>query len=297
MLRALGAVVGVAGFAVPWKLAASVGERGTNTLLLLLTAAGLNALLSLVQARRTGRALPRPSGFELRLASLLALLTLVGNLASAEAIRSLSSAQLNVVLRAEVVIAALIAWPLLGERVEPRFWIGAAIAGAGFALQQSPGAWSGFEGTGLAWALGATLLFSAMAVITRRHIHGIDPVAVNGLRLWISVGLWFGLHGWPDSLSRITALQASYAAVAALFGPFAGRLCMMLASRDLEIRFVTLFLLISPVLTLALAFVVLDEWPETRALWGGAVMLFGIAIPLLGALGRTKDRGAEQGDD
>ncbi|MBW2241553.1 MAG: hypothetical protein JRH01_06160 [Deltaproteobacteria bacterium] len=68
---------------------------------------------------------------------------------------------------------------------------------------------------------------------------------------------------------------------------------MMIASRHLEIRFVTLCLLLSPIFTLGLAWVVMDDLPTGREMLGGAVMLVGIAIPVAGAL-RTKRLGGTQ---
>ena len=281
---ALAASLLTAGFAVPWKLAAGAGDAATNTLLLLGVAASLNTLLSVGQARWQGAALRRPTRVDWGVAAAIALLTLGGNLCSAQAIRSLSSAVLTVTLRSEVVLSAILAWPLIGERLDRIFWLGAAIAMAGLALQQPPGAWDAIAGSGLAWALAAALCFSSMTVLTRRYIHQIDPVVVNGLRLWLAVGFWFLVYGVPDAIQRISGHQALYAALAATCGPFAGRLCMMIASRYLAVRFVTLCLLLSPVLTLGLAWIVIGELPQSRAIAGGTLMLLGIAIPFVGAL-------------
>ena len=196
----------------------------------------------------------------------------------------LSPALLTVAQRSEVVLAAVLAWPLLGERVDRRFWLGAAIAAGGLWVQVAPGATLGFAGSGLAWALGSAVCFSSMAVLTRKYIHRIDPVAVNGLRLWLSVGFWFALYGFPADLREISSAQIFYTGLAAFCGPFAGRLCMMIASRHLEIRLVTLCLLLSPVLTLGLAWAVLSELPSGMTLLGGAIMLAGISIPVVGTL-------------
>ena len=68
----------------------------------------------------------------------------------------------------------------------------------------------------------------------------------------------------------------------------------MIASRHLEVRFVTLFMLLSPVVTLAVAWVLLGETPTDRALMGGAVMMLGIAIPVISVVARPSTRGEAQ---
>lgn len=277
ILWALAAAFGIAGFAVPWKLASSVGAPSTNTLLLLAWAATFSTALGVI---RTG-GLPRPRSFDWALAAGIAVLTLLGNLASAEAIRTLSPPLLVVAQRSEVILVAIIAWPVIGERVDRRFWMGAALAVCGLAILQGPSDVSNVGTPGMVWAGLSALCFAGMAVVTRKYIRSVDPVAVNGLRLWLSVLFWFGVNGLPPALFEIGADQAAYAGLAAFSGPFAGRLCMMHSARFLEARLTTLATLLAPVLTLMLAWLVLSDLPSSRQLIGGAVMLLGIALPLL----------------
>jgi len=273
---AFGAAFGIAGFAVPWKLAGDVGSTSTNTLLLLGSAAVFSTSLGIA---RTG-APPRPSRYDWGLAAALALLTLLGNLASAEAIRTLSPSLLVVTQRSEVILVALMAWPLIGERVDRRFWIGALIAAGGLAYLQGPYDATHVRAPGMVFAALSAVCFAGMAVVTRKYIRSADPVAVNTLRLWLSVAFWFAANGLPSSLLEIGVEQASYAALAAFAGPFAGRICMMHSARYLEARLTTLATLLAPVLTLALAWLVLSDLPTPRELLGGAIMLLGIALPL-----------------
>ena len=57
---------------------------------------------------------------------------------------------------------------------------------------------------------------------------------------------------------------------------------MMTSSRYLEARLTTLATLAAPPVTLLLGLFFLAEQPEPRELVGGAVMLLGVAIPVLG---------------
>jgi len=276
-LWALGAAVGIAGWAVPWKLAASEGAASANALLLLGFAAVLNSLYNGLRPGRRRRLTPVDWG----LAAALAAATLLGNLASAEAIRSLSPALLSVAQRCEIILVALMAWPLVGERPDRPFWLGAALAVAGLVILQAPFEAADARALGLAWAGLSVVAFSSMAVLTRRFIHQVEPARINALRLWLSVGMWFAWFGMPPALLEVTPAQAGYTSLAAFCGPFAGRLAMMTSARYLEARLTTLATLAAPPLTLLLAMLVLSETPTAREITGGLVMLVGIAIPVL----------------
>ena len=277
LLWALCSTFGIVGMIIPWKVVNTLGDPRVNTLILLLAAALFNTLLNTVQQR----SVPRFRVFDIGFATALAAFTLAGNLASAEAISHLSPALLTVVQRSEVIIVALLAWPLIGERIDRRFVIGAAIAGVGLVLLQDPFASGAPRSEGMGYAFFSAICFSAMAVLTRKFIQRIQLVAVNALRLWLSVGLWFAFNGLPEALFEISRAQVGYACLAAFFGPFLGRLCLMASAKYVEARITTLVTLTVPPLTLALAYFVLDDLPRAHEIQGGLIMLVGIAIPIL----------------
>ncbi len=278
IMWALAAAFGIAGFVIPWKIASTHGGTATNALILLAAAAIFNSLLTLCQQR----SFPRFRRSDLAVAGALAALTLFGNLASANAIQLISPALLTVVQRSEVILVALLAWPIIGERIDRRFLLGAAIAAGGLTLLHDPATAGEPRALGMAWAGASALCFSSMAVITRRFIHLIDPVSVNALRLWLSVALWFVWNGFPPELLEISTEQAGYTSLAAFFGPFIGRLCLMTSAKYVEARISTLATLAAPPLTLALGVAILSDLPSAREIQGGTIMLFGIAIPMLG---------------
>lgn len=291
------AAVGIAFFVIPWKLANELGTPSHSALILLSVAAvlntglGLGQRLSYVLAGRPaaltpgGRSRHGIGRLDIGVGLLLAGFTLFGNLASAWAIQDLSPALLNVLLRSEVILVAVFAWILLGERVEWLFWLGAAIAAVGLVVLQGPiGSPTGEIGAlaaGTGMAIAAALCFSALTVVTRHYIARIDLVAVNALRLWFAVLLWFLLNGWPD-VAQIPLAQIGYVSLSAIAGPFLGRLCMMMSARYVEARVSVLANLSAPVLTLGMAFVLLGDWPAPNELIGGAIMMAGIALPLMG---------------
>lgn len=278
ILWALGAAVGIAGWAIPWKLASAHGAAQTNALLLLVFAASFNSLYNHLRSGGS-RGLTR---FDWSLAAALAALTLLGNIASANAIRALSPELLTVVQRGEIILVALLAWPIVGERPDRPFWLGAAVACAGLVIVQAPFEAADARAVGFAWAGLSVTAFGSMAVLTRRFIHRFEPARVNGMRLWLSVGMWFAWYGVPPTLLEVTPTQAAYTSLAAFCGPFAGRLAMMTSARYLEARLSTLATLAAPPLTLLLGMLVLSATPTPQEIIGGLVMLVGVAIPVLG---------------
>jgi drug/metabolite transporter (DMT)-like permease len=124
----LGAALGSGFFVIPWKLANQHGDAATSTFALLGFAALLNTVLGLAQLRGGTRTRVALGRYELWIALALAALSLFGNLASATAIQTLSASLLNVLQRGEVLVVALLAWAMLGERVERRYWLGSMIA-------------------------------------------------------------------------------------------------------------------------------------------------------------------------
>ena len=277
ILWALGSAFGIAAFVVPWKIASTHGEPRINTLLLLGAAAIFTSLLTAYQQR----SFPTFRRFDFGIAAALAACTLLGNLASANAIALISPALLTVVQRGEVIVVALLAWPIIGERIDRSFWLGAAVAGCGLLLLQGPLAVDEPRTAGIAWAVVSAICFGSMAVITRKFVHRFDTVSVNALRLWMAVTLWFAVNGFPDELLEIGTEQAGFTFLAAFFGPFMGRLCMMTSAKYIEARVTTLVTLAAPPLTLALAYAVLSDLPSTREIQGGVIMLIGISIPIL----------------
>jgi len=279
---------------IPWKLANEIGEPSHSVLLLLGVAAVGNSVLVLGQRIGSGGPGLRIGAVELGVAALLAGFTLLGNLASAIAVQDLSPALLNVLLRVDVLFVALFGWPLLGERVEGRFWIGAVMAVIGLVVLQRPmgeGGSLGLLGSGTGMAIAAGACFSGLAIGTRRFIHRIDPVAVNMIRLWLAVGLWF-LFNPPPDFGALPREQILYSTLAAIAGPFLGRLALMLSARHIEARMTTLATLTTPILTLVMAFALLADWPANHELIGGAIMIAGISIPLLPSGRRQPSRSA-----
>jgi drug/metabolite transporter (DMT)-like permease len=248
--------------------------------LIMLIGAGL-LNLGLLRVPEPGRV--RLNRTAIGLAFGLALLTLAGNLASAEAISRISGPMLSVLQRAEVIVVALMAWALIGERVDRRFWAGAAVALFGFWLVRGSDI-DQVTSDGLLYGLASAVCFSTMAVLTRKYITEVDPSSLNALRVWVSVPLWFVVYGAPPALESLSLELVAYAGLAGMLGPGLSRLFLMMSARDVPARITSLVTLAAPVLTLALSWALLGSWPTERELWGGSVMLVGIGLPVVVAL-------------
>jgi drug/metabolite transporter (DMT)-like permease len=277
---------GNAFFLIAYKLAAGLGDTADATLLMLTAAALLNTVTSIVQ--EGGRiAVPRdPLSWWLALG--LSAMTLLGNEMAVAAVRLISAPLTSVLQQTQVLFVALLGLYVLSERVTPRFWLGSAIAALGLYLIQSyaPAQLVAATrnttnpGLGILMATGSAASFAVMSVYTRRYIFRIRPVAVNALRLWISLALWFVVHmRLPHA--PMQPRFVIYCALAGVFGPYLSRTALMYALTHISPTRTTLVGLLTPAITMLPAYWVFGSVPSQRELLGSLIMIAGVAIPIL----------------
>lgn len=294
-LLSLSAALLAAAFLIPFKLAGERAPTDLVTLAMLVAAALFNTATTL--GSRIGRrstattAAAAPSRrLAVMVAAGIAVLTAAGNFAVAQALTHSAPGLVSSVQQTQVIFVAAASAVLLGERVTLRFVAGVLVALAGFAVMRLPilgepvvaaAEPGGGAGLGVLWAVVSAFCFGLMHTITRKVIRRIDPVFVNALRLWLAVGLVVAL---PGRLAGVLALDLhtwALAAAAAFFGPFTSRLCLMFAVRHISASHSSLVTLATPVFAFTLGFAVLGIAPAARELLGGALILAGIALPLL----------------
>jgi len=273
-------------FLIPWKLATQHGEARHATLILLASAALFSSLA--IVPTHNERTPPLALVPTLKLAAGLAALSLAGNRFSAESVHRVSGALLAVLQRCEVLVVGLLAPLLLGERARPSFWLGSAVAVCGLVvLSTRAGAELGIgpdaDTVGVLCGLASAVCFGTMNVFTRKHIRGLRPVLLNALRLWLGVVLWFAIER-ELPVGALNGSLVMYAALAAFFGPFLSRLSVMQSAHHVPASTTVLAQLIVPPTTLLLGFAMLGTLPSAHELMGGAIMLVGVAIPVLHAL-------------
>ena len=279
-------------FLVAWKEAVQHASPSLAVLVMLTFAATLNSAGALLWMLRS----PGPvTAVSIRdttlLAAVLALFTLGGSWASAEAVSRISGACLAVVQRCEVIWVALLGALLLGEQVRASFWLGTLIAGSGLVVLQWPELDSrGLDAAGVLFGLGSALCVGSITVLARRYIRRVQPVVLNALRLWFGVGLWFVVERRLPGRSELSATSLLYAGLAGFFGPFLARVGVLLSSRDLPARDTALASLAIPLITVLLDFAFFAELPSARELEGGALVLVGVALPIAAMLCRPDSR-------
>jgi drug/metabolite transporter (DMT)-like permease len=219
------------------------------------------------------------------LSLVLSSLTLAANECAVVAVSRISPALTSVLQQTQILFVAVGGMVVLRERLTARFWAGTTVAGVGLVLLQlSPDKTATFDTLGSLLAVLSAALFGVMAIITRIYIHRIRPVAVNALRLWVALGLWFLVHRRLPYLP-LRADFLVYCALAGGFGPFLSRTAIMYALSYVSPTQTTLVQLTTPAITLIPSFLVFGAVPTARELTGGVIMLAGIALPVLERLG------------
>jgi len=278
ILTAAGALWGAA-YLIPYKVATTlVGPEGL-VLPMLIAAAVLNTFTIGVWRVKKPLKFNRTS---LIVAILLGAFSAMGNEAMAHSLTTIEPGIAAVLLRSQVVFVVILGWWFLKERVGFRFWLGTLLALIGFALLQ--GVFFDMPGvalSGLLWVVLAAVGFAAMQVTVRKTINRIDPIVVNGMRLWVAVLLVACIPGRLMSLFQVDYQIWLLATATALFGPIISRIFLMNGLRYIPVALSTLVLFVSPVFAFLLGGLFLLEWPDLLQLTGCLIILTGIALPVL----------------
>lgn len=281
-------------FLIPWKLATRYGPPELLVLVMLSAAALLNSVAAAFQLRGThsraaGQSPSLPLASSVLLAAAFAVLTLLGNTASAEAVKRIPGALLSVLQRSDVLLVGVLGWLALGERVRPSFWVGSAVACAGLAVLHLRAAPEGddLEALGVLLGLLSAVCFGSMIVLTRKYITRINLLLLNTLRLWLSVLFWFVINRRVPTSAELSPELLGLGTLAAFFGPFLSRLAVLVSARYVPANVTAFAALATPLMTLGLAALVLGNVPAERELIGGGIMLLGIAIPIASSLRRA----------
>lgn len=276
-------------YLLPYKAATLLAPVEQVVLPMLLVASLLSSL-SLLPGPWRGRGPTRRRGFgaTLTAALLLGVFSALGNEAVARALAHIAPGIAAVLLRTQVVFVALGARLVLGERVTRRFWIGVALALGGMVLLRWSGEAPAVTLWGMGWALVGAACFGAMQVIVRRTIHVIDVTQVNTLRLWLACALLALLPGRVASLTSASPTLWALAAAAALAGPIISRLLLMAALRHIPAATSSLAFFSQPLFAYLLAAPLFGVAPGGVELLGCAVVLGGIALPVLEQLGSSR---------
>ena len=175
------------------------------------------------------------------------------------------------------LLAAVLAWLVLGERVTGRVWAAMGIAIAGVALMiGGPG---GSDALGDAVALLMSFSFAVAIVITRRHRHvSMAPATCLAQLLLVVVAVPFA-HP-----AAIGAHDLFYLVLLGGFQMGVGLALFAAGARLIAAAEVALITLLEVVLGPLWVWFAFSETPDTATLVGGAVVLLAVVVQVAGDL-------------
>ena len=182
------------------------------------------------------------------------------------------------IFAAAPVLATALAWPMLGERLGRRGWIGLGVALAGATLTAAAQGISGGRSGGVGLVAAAVTLYALWIVVQKRALRRLRAVDVTVWATWF--GAAFSLPfctGLPQALSAAPAsavLGLLALGVVVTTVPFL--LWSWTLSRLGASVAAPLLLLIGPA-ALLLGWAFLGEVPAVTAVAGGAITLAGVA--------------------
>jgi drug/metabolite transporter (DMT)-like permease len=184
-----------------------------------------------------------------------------------------SVANVLVVMAAAPLMAALLGWIVLREKVPPRTWVAIGIAAAGIVWMVREGL-SSSGVTGMAIAFAVPVAAAVNIVVLKRAHASVDlvPAVLLGALIAIAVTLPVA---WPLSAS------ASDLAILAALGVFQlGVPCMLMvgATRHLAPHEIGLLCLLEVVLGPLWVWLGVGESPSASALQGGALVLSALVL-------------------
>ncbi len=177
-----------------------------------------------------------------------------------------------VIVAASPVLAALVAWAVIGERTTPRTWAAIAASIGGIVLVVS-GSFGAGRLEGDLFAVGAILAFSVNLTIWRRYpaLNRAVAIGLGGMAMTVVAAFPADPLGVGARAFFILALLGT------LTGP-AGRIAVATATRYLPAAVVSLFTPVETVAATTWAWLFLAETPPGLTIVGGAVVLAAVGF-------------------
>ena len=207
-------------------------------------------------------------------ALLLVGVTLLGQLA----LKTLPLAETTALVFVTPLLVALLAGPMLGEKVPGRAWIATLAGFGGVLLIARPG--GAMAGTGIVYALGAALCYAFYQILTRKlagREHPLRLLFTTALGGTVAMAFALFTHWdgtWP------TWTQAALIASLGLYGGV-GHFCLIRAFRDAPVSTLAPLLYVQLIWATLLGWLVFSHLPDIAAVAGMAVIgASGLALAL-----------------
>lgn len=211
--------------------------------------------------------------------------TLIATVAATTYVMALSwttVANVMTIYAALPIVAGLLGWLWLRDRLPLRFWIAGAVAAAGVALMMGAG-FAPRDWLGIAAAVLMTVCFATQLVIARRYPR-LDTPRMIGLSALACMLIALPLH--PAELPSARALLAC-----ALYGGIStglGYILVLIGGRMIGAGEAAFLSLLDVVLGPVWVWLVFSERAGTSTLLGGGVVLLAVGWYLAGAGGRPR---------
>jgi drug/metabolite transporter (DMT)-like permease len=176
---------------------------------------------------------------------------------------------------------ALLAWPLLGERITGARWAAFALAACGLAFVVTPLGAATLEADALAVCAGLVWAASAIWMKRLRARHDVDLLSLTTWQmLWGTIPLLALAAIVPEHVRWTTSFVASMAFLGVLGGALTWFLWMFILSR-LPAGVAGIASLATPVVGVALSAIQVHEIPSTTELIGMVLILGALGVNAL----------------
>jgi drug/metabolite transporter (DMT)-like permease len=217
------------------------------------------------------------------------------------AIEAVGAGLATVLGNLSVLVVGFVAWAVLGERPTKATLLAIPIVLVGVALIAGVGG-GGYGADpvlGVVLGLLCALCYSGYLIIIRRGGHDLrrpaSPVAIATVSTTVTAVLIGLVMGDLDPLPAPASL--GWLALLGITSQSAGYLLISLSLPRLPAVLTSIILLAQPVVTVGLSMVLLAETPSQAQLAGGALVVGGIAVAMLGgrpAAARLRRRAAAE---
>ena len=208
-------------------------------------------------------------------ALVVALLQAVGAILFVTALEYTSTANVLIFFATTPLIAAVMSWAFLGERVLPVTWAAILVSLAGLVVVASGSLGTGHLFGDFLALLDATSL-ATFYVVVRRH-REVNMIPAVGLGLLTAAVLALPLAAFP----AVAPLQWLWIALGGLVVVPFGLMLLTLGPRYLAAPEVAMLLLLETVVGPFWVWLVLAEEPGTRSLIGGAIIVTALFVHAL----------------
>ncbi len=219
------------------------------------------------------------------------LFSIMGNYAIGRALEFSSPSVTVIILRVQVLFVILMGIIFLGEKLRKELWFGCAVSCLGFLLLRWNSLNDGLHYKTILWSLFAAGNFAIANVAIKKWILLLNLPVINFLRLLVgALILPFFINGSINHFiyQVVDMRMVLLAFTAALCGPNLSRLSQMYAMQKLPVSHTILFTMLTPMVTMYLAWLLWDTLPSYMMLAGSSLILGGVMLSTLdiGALYR-----------